>query len=87
MSLLLIGSENSSSIASYLCIYVMPIPVLFIVSVCFERGGKISSSNDRSVAFLDDGSIELFCYESLSLVATIYKDSAGAYLVHECIAS
>lgn len=53
----------------------------FVVSVCFERGGKISSSNDRSVAFLDDGSIELFCYESLSLVATIYKDSTGAYLV------
>ena len=51
------------------------------VSVCFERGGKMSSSNDRNVAFLEDGTIELFCYESLSLVATIYKDSSGAYMV------
>jgi hypothetical protein len=51
--------------------------------VCFERGDKISSSNDRSVAFLEDGSIELLCHESLSLVATMYKDSTGAYLVSE----
>ena len=53
------------------------------MSVCFERGGKISASNDRNVAFLDDGSIELFCYESLSLVATIYKDTSGKYLVRK----
>jgi hypothetical protein len=52
-----------------------------LVSVCFERGGKISSSHDRSVAFLEDGTIELFCHESLSLVATIYKDSNGTSLV------
>ena len=49
--------------------------------MCFERGGKISSSIDRSVEFLEDGTIELFCYESLSLVATVYKDGSGAYLV------
>ena len=45
------------------------------ISCCFERGGKMSSSLDNTPVFSEhDESCEVGFHETLSLVATMYKD-------------
>jgi hypothetical protein len=53
-----------------------------ILSVCFERGGKIASSSDKQFDFPTDpeDSKTFFVNETLALLATLYKDKkTGKY--------
>jgi hypothetical protein len=47
--------------------------------VCFERGGKISSSQDVAVTASGDGAVELRYDDTLSQVVTMYKDESDKF--------
>jgi hypothetical protein len=49
--------------------------------VCFERGGKISSSNDVAVTATSDGTMQLLFEDTLSQVVTMYKDDYDRFQV------
>lgn len=51
------------------------------ISVCFERGGKISSSQNTTMLQNDDNSFSLLVEDTLSLVVTMYKDKDNIFQV------
>lgn len=55
------------------------------VSVCFERGGKIASSQDTRVVVEMDGCKEADVSATLSLVVTMYKEETGKYQVRAAV--
>eukprot|EP00603_Paraphysomonas_imperforata_P010562 CAMPEP_0114482142 /NCGR_PEP_ID=MMETSP0104-20121206/18086_1 /TAXON_ID=37642 ORGANISM="Paraphysomonas imperforata, Strain PA2" /NCGR_SAMPLE_ID=MMETSP0104 /ASSEMBLY_ACC=CAM_ASM_000202 /LENGTH=113 /DNA_ID=CAMNT_0001657831 /DNA_START=39 /DNA_END=376 /DNA_ORIENTATION=- len=59
--------------------YRVPIDNDSEISCCFERGGKMSSSMDKTPIFNEEegnNSFEVIFNETLSLVATLYKSKA-----------
>jgi hypothetical protein len=51
-----------------------------LLSVCFERGGKISATTDKAFTYqYNHGPKTFIVGESLSLIATIYKEKSGRY--------
>ena len=53
------------------------------ISVCFERGGKMASSDDHAPS-LELNQFVIILNETLSVVATLFKDMGGsdAYQVY-----
>lgn len=51
------------------------------VSCCFERGNKIVTTNDELCRVEMNGNAEVYFDQTLSLVATMYQDPDGKYLV------
>lgn len=49
------------------------------IGVCFERGGKIASSQDVVVTSRSDGTVELRYEDTLSQVVTMYKDETDKF--------
>lgn len=50
-----------------------------LLSVCFERGGKMASSSDKMADVRVNSKYVLEINETLSVVATLYKESTGLY--------
>ena len=48
-----------------------------LVSVCFERGGKMASSTDHRLFKHSEKSYAVEVNETLSVVATLYKEMTG----------
>eukprot|EP01041_Mallomonas_annulata_P005344 gene5344-10690_t len=48
------------------------------ISVCFERGGKMASSNDYNLEHKDNKCYEIQINEVLSVVATLYREASGS---------
>jgi hypothetical protein len=51
------------------------------VSCCFERGDKIVATTDEICRPQMDGNAEVYFDKTLSLVATMYQDRDGKFLV------
>jgi hypothetical protein len=51
-----------------------------MLSVCFERGGKISATKDKEFVYqYNHGPKTFVVNETLSLIATLYKEKSGRY--------
>jgi hypothetical protein len=57
------------------------IPTDAEISICFERGGKVAKSKNYFIVINSDKSGVINFEESLSLVATMYKNNDGVYMV------
>ena len=51
------------------------------MSCCFERGNKIVTTTDEICRPQMNGNAEVYFDKTLSLVATMYQDRDGKYLV------
>lgn len=57
-----------------------------LLSVCFERGGKMASSSDHKSESPTNSKYVFDINETLSVVATLYKESTGGYqVVFPCV--
>ena len=52
------------------------VPVKSAVSVCFERGAKMVSSQDHELPASTNGLSTIEIHETLTLVATLYRNGS-----------